>query len=85
MTRFVFDPEENVLVNNQTLYDVGDDWFKILLRMAYIPDKEIYFEDPDVLRYEMDYEVEYEPPEEVDLQPLYNCRPPNEVCAFSTG
>lgn len=61
MIRFMVAPNAEFLVDNQTLYNVGDDWFKILLRMPYIPDVEIYYTDPDVVGQE----VEYEPPEEI--------------------
>jgi hypothetical protein len=69
MTRFMVAPKEDSLIDNQALYDVGNDWSKVFLRMPHIPDVETYYADPDVLDYEVE---EYEPPEEVDLQPLYD-------------
>lgn len=69
MTRFMVAPKEYSLIDNQGLYNVGNDWSKVFLRMPHIPDVETYYADPDVLDYEVE---EYEPPEEVDLQPLYD-------------
>jgi hypothetical protein len=52
-----------LLIYNKVLYDVGNDWTEILPSMPYIPDVDVYYSDPTIVRPEIDSE----PPEDVDL------------------
>ena len=55
MIRFMVAPRASFLIDNQTLYDVDDDWSKVLLRMPHIPDVEMYYADPDIVDYQLEY------------------------------
>ena len=60
-----------LLLNNEDLDNVGDDWAKIFLRMPHIPDIDdsgIYHPDDDIVRMEIDYD----PPNDVAFLPLYD-------------